>query len=266
MRDGNEEVRRFQVGTMSVEVHPSRESMGAAAARATAEALKELSKNRESVAAIFATGASQLDILEALTSMRGLPWDQVCGFHLDEYIGLPVDHPASFRGYLRKKLTQKVPIKEFYEVDGTAPDVEQMCRGYAQRLRASDPQLCLLGIGENGHLAFNDPDTADFSDPLDVKVVHLDAACRQQQAAEGWFDRPEDVPEYAVTLTIPAVLRVPKLIVSVPGGRKASIILRTLKEEISTACPATILRTHPGVTVYLDADSAAQLDRMIPSR
>jgi glucosamine-6-phosphate deaminase len=139
-----------------------------------------------------------------------------------------------------------------------------VCLYYAEKLRSSNPQLCLLGIGENGHLAFNDPALADFSDPLDVKVVHLDSMCRQQQAAEGWFNTPEDVPEYAITLTIPTLLRVPKLIVSVPGSRKAKIMRRTLEEAISTACPATILRTHPDVTVYLDKDSAAQLDGLIP--
>jgi glucosamine-6-phosphate deaminase len=264
MNAANTEIRHFQVGTMKLEVYPSRESMGVAAARATAEALKEIGQDHKTIAAIFATGASQLATLDALTKIENLPWSQVRGFHMDEYIGLPVDHPASFRGYLREKLTEKVPMKEFFEVDGTAPDPEQVCLYYAEKLRSSNPQLCLLGIGENGHLAFNDPALADFSDPLDVKVVHLDSMCRQQQAAEGWFNTPEDVPEYAITLTIPTLLRVPKLIVSVPGSRKAKIMRRTLEEAISTACPATILRTHPDVTVYLDKDSAAQLDGLIP--
>lgn len=262
--ENRREVKHFQMGTMKVEVHPSRELMGAAAARAAAEALKELGQSHETIAAIFATGASQLDTLDALTKIENLPWAQVRGFHMDEYIGLPIDHAASFRGYLREKLTQKVHMKEFFEVDGTAPDPEQVCRIYAEKLRSFDPQLCLLGIGENGHLAFNDPATANFNDPLDVKVVHLDSMCRQQQAAEGWFNTSQDVPESAITLTIPTLLRVPKLIVSVPGSRKAKIIRRALEEAISTECPATILRTHPDVTVYLDKDSAAQLDGLIP--
>jgi glucosamine-6-phosphate deaminase len=154
-------------------------------------------------------------------------------------------------------------MKEFFEVDGSAPDPEQTCREYAAKLRSADPGLCLIGIGENGHLAFNDPPVADFNDPLDVKVVRLDAVCRHQQIAEGWFKRVEDVPEEAVTLTIPALFRVPKLIVSVPGKRKANIIRRTVSEPISTACPATILRTHPDVTVYLDPDSASELDETL---
>jgi glucosamine-6-phosphate deaminase len=258
------EVQQFQVGAMKLEIYSTRELMGAAAAQAAAKALKDLGRSNEIFAAIFATGASQLDTLESLTKIEGLPWDQVCGFHLDEYIGLPVDHLASFRGYLRRYLTSKVRMKEFFEVDGTASDPEQVCRFYAEKLRSSEPQLCLLGIGENGHLAFNDPGVADFNDPTDVKIVHLDAACRKQQAAEGWFNTAEDVPDLAISLTIPTMLRVPKLIVSVPGSRKAEIMRRTLEEAISTECPATILRTHPDVTVYLDRDSAAQLGELIP--
>jgi glucosamine-6-phosphate deaminase len=204
-----------------------------------------------------------LSPLESLTSIDNLPWDRVRGFHMDEYIGISPDHPASFRRYLREKLTHKVKMKEFFEVDGSPQNPEQTSREYAAQLRSADPQLCLLGIGENGHLAFNDPPVADFNDPLDVKIVRLDAVCRQQQAAEGWFESVEEVPEEAITLTIPALFRVPKLIVSVPGKRKAKIVRRTLEEPISTECPATLLRTHPDVTVYLDADSASELDGVL---
>ncbi len=253
-------IRQFRAGLMNVEVHPSREAAGRAAARAAALALAELAKVRDTIAVIFATGASQFDTLAALTSMEKLPWDRVHGFHMDEYIGLPVDHPASFRRYLRERLTGRVRMSQFVEIDGEAPDPERTARDYAARLRAADPQLCLLGIGENGHLAFNDPPVADFHDPLDAKIVHLDAMCRQQQLAEGWFATVDDVPASAITLTIPALMRVPKLIASVPGPRKAAIFRRTIDEPISTACPATILRTHPDVTVYLDPDSASLIE------
>ena len=254
------DVRHLQVGTMKVEVHPSRAAAGEAAARAAANAIIELAQKRESVAIIFATGASQLDMLRALTGIDNLPWDRIHGFHMDEYIGISPDHPASFRRYLRDRLTNKVKMKEFFEVNGSAPSPEQTSREYAEKLRSADPQLCLLGIGENGHLAFNDPPVADFNDPVDVKIVPLDEACRAQQVAEGWFPRVEEVPEQAITLTIPALMRVPSLIVSVPGSRKAGIVRRALEEPIDTRCPATILRTHPNVTVYLDVDSAAELD------
>jgi glucosamine-6-phosphate deaminase len=155
-------------------------------------------------------------------------------------------------------------MKEFFEIDGTAPNPEQTCRDYAAKLQSVNPQLCLLGIGENGHLAFNDPGEADFNDPLDMKIVHLDTACRKQQTAEGWFANFEDVPERAITLTIPTLFRVPRLILSVPGSRKAAIIRRTLVDPISTDCPATLLRTHPNATLYLDPESAAELENGMP--
>lgn len=244
---------------MKVEIHPSREAAGRAAAGAAAIALTELAVSHQNIGVIFATGASQFETLDALTSMQNLFWDRVEGFHMDEYVGLASDHPASFRRYLRERLTGRVRMHAFHEIDGNGPDPELTAREYAETLRAANPRLCLLGIGENGHLAFNDPGVADFHDPLDAKVVALDAMCRRQQLAEGWFPSIDDVPASAITLTIPALMRVPKLIASVPGPRKAAIVRRTIQEQISTACPATILRTHPDVTVFLDPDSAGEL-------
>jgi glucosamine-6-phosphate deaminase len=255
----NGDVQHYQVDKLKIEIHTTREAAAAAAAQSAANSLTQLAKSKDTFAVIFATGASQLDTLQALTETPSLPWSQVRGFHMDEYIGLNPDHSASFRRYLRDNLTQKVRMKEFFEIDGTALDLEKASKDYTELLRAANPQLCLLGIGENGHLAFNDPGVADFNDPLDVKIVHLDTTCRQQQAAEGWFGSFEDVPERAMTLTIPALFRVPKLIVSVPGVRKAAIVRRTLEDSITTACPATLLRTHPNATVYLDRESSAQV-------
>ena len=180
-------MKHFQAGKLKVEIHPDRKAAARAAAEAAARAFKEQARENQPLSAIFATGASQMDMLEALTSMTGLPWESMRGFHMDEYVGIAPDHPASFRRYLRERLTSKVPIKEFLEIDGSAPDPEKTGRHYADMLRAADPQVCLLGIGENGHLAFNDPGVADFRDPLDVKTVVLDAACRRQQTAEGCF-------------------------------------------------------------------------------
>src|ERR1017187_9621131 len=182
-KDGK--VQRFHIEKLKIEIYSTREAAGAAAAQAVADALIQLANCRESVAVIFATGASQLDTLDALTRIEHLPWNQVRGFHMDEYVGIAEDHLASFRRYLRENLTQKVQMHEFFEIDGTAPDPEQACKDYAELLRSADPQLCLLGIGENGHLAFNDPAVADFNDPVDMKVAHLDTVCRRQQAAAG---------------------------------------------------------------------------------
>jgi glucosamine-6-phosphate deaminase len=249
----------LQFDKLKVEVYPSSEAAGVAAAQAAAITLKELATSRESIGVIFATGNSQLDTLKALRGIDQLPWGQVHGFNMDDYVGLPADHPASFHRYLKEKLPQSALMKSYLEVNGSAPDVEQMCRDYAEALRSADPQLCLLGIGENGHLAFNDPGEANFNDPLDVRVVQLDTLCRQQQVAEGWFKTYQDVPERAITLTIPTLFRVPRLIISAPGKRKARIIRRTVQEPISTDCPSTILRTHPNATVYLDPESAAEV-------
>ena len=183
-------------------------------------AMAEIAAAREAMAVIFATGASQFATLAALTAIENLPWERVTGFHMDEYLGLPADHPGSFRRYLRERLTGKVRMREFHEMDGNTDDPGRTAREYGEALRAADPQLCLLGIGENGHLAFNDPPVADFNDPQDAKVVQLDAQCRQQQLAEGWFPTIDDVPEAAISLTIPTLMRVPKLIASVPGRAK----------------------------------------------
>jgi glucosamine-6-phosphate deaminase len=258
-------VKHFATGTIKLEIHESEKAAGEAAALSAAQTLQGLARSGNGIAVIFATGASQLETLRALTSMPDLPWTRVKGFHLDEYLGMDENHPASFRRYLREYLTERVPMGEFFAIDGSSSDPDRVCREYVQKLHAAVPQLCLLGIGENGHLAFNDPAEAIFDDPDAMKVVTLDEACRQQQLSEGWFHTFEEVPERALTLTIPTMLKVPKLIVSVPGRRKAQSVRRTLEEPISTACPATILRSHPDVTLYLDSESASELDGLVGS-
>lgn len=257
---------RLKAGHLRCEIHSSNQAAGAAAAAAAADILQEHASLTALLGVIFATGASQLTTLSALTSIPGLPWNRVSGFHLDEYVGLSPDHPASFRRYLRENLTRLVPLAEFHEIDGTTSDPDRMCRAYISKLRGQNPLLCLLGIGENGHIAFNDPAEADFDDPQGIKTVELDLVCRKQQLAEGWFGTLAEVPPRAFTLTIPTVLNVPKLIVSVPGYRKAQVVRRMLKDPVSTACPATILRNHPDVTVYLDQESASELDDMLVSQ
>lgn len=256
------DVACLNIDRLKLEIHPTREAAGAAAARAVGDELLRLKEAREIFGVIFATGASQLAMLEALTAIPDLPWDRVVGFHMDEYIGLDANHSASFRRYMREKLTSRVAMREFHEVDGNAADVNAYAREYSRGLEQAEPALCLLGIGENGHLAFNDPGEADFFDRQVMKVVTLDEACQQQQVAEGWFASLNEVPRQALTLTIPALLRVPKLIASVPGPRKAAIVRRTLEDPISTACPSTILRTHEDVTIYLDRESAAELKEL----
>jgi len=241
----------------SMILHPynTTAAMGHAAAQHAATSIRSIGERQETIPVVFATGASQLATLRALVTIPNLPWDRVIGFHMDEYIGLSDRQKASFRHYLREELTSRVPIREFYEVDGEASDPEAFCRHYADLLQKWRPQLCLLGIGENGHLAFNDPPVADFDDPEDVKITTLDPECRAQQVAEGWFGSVAEVPARAITLTIPTLLRIPELILSVPGERKQRIVERALREEISTRCPATILRDHPRAHLYVDGQS-----------
>jgi glucosamine-6-phosphate deaminase len=244
---------------MKVQIYSTAKAAGQAAAELVAATLRKLGVERDVVGMVFATGASQFETLRALTSIPDLPWHKVHGFHMDEYIGLDRNHPASFRRYLREKLTSRVSMAAFHEMDGSAADPEKVRRDYMQKLSAADPQICLLGIGENGHLAFNDPHEADFDDPQPMKVVTLDRACREQQLAEGWFPSFDQVPQRALTLTIPTLLRVPTLVASVPGKRKAVSVRRTLRDPISVQCPATILRKHPDVTLFLDEESASEL-------
>jgi glucosamine-6-phosphate deaminase len=254
------DVLRFSADGLKLEVHPDRQAAGEAAARAAADAMRRLGQSNRDFGMIFATGASQLDMLSALTSIPGLPWDRVHGFHLDEYVALDENHPASFRRYLRENLTSRISMREFAEIDGNAADLDAFSAEYAHKLEQAAPQISLLGIGENGHLAFNDPGEADFNDPKPMKVVTLDGRCRQQQVAEGWFGTWQEVPQSALTLTIPTIFRIPKLIVTVPDRRKAEAVLGTLCDPISPACPSTFLRNHPDATLYLDVESASLLD------
>jgi len=251
-------VLHFSADALKLEVHPDPKAAGEAAACAAADAMRQgLSRD---FGMVFATGASQLDMLSVLTSIPGLPWNRVHGFHLDEYVALDTNHPASFRRYLRENLTSRISMREFSEIDGNAADLDAFCAEYAHKLKQAAPQISLLGIGENGHLAFNDPGEADFNDPKPMKVVTLDGRCRRQQVDEGWFSTGQEVPQHALTLTIPTIFRIPKLIVTVPDRRKAEAVLCTVCDPISPACPATLLRTHPDATLYLDVESASLLD------
>jgi glucosamine-6-phosphate deaminase len=255
----------LRVDSLAIEVFEDRAALSLAAAAAAARCLKNLATQYDEVRVLFATGDSQKDALRFLSSMADLPWSKVVGFHVDEYLKFSGEHPGSLpsgystRRYIREWLTSKVPLRQFYEITPDREDPEKTCREYAEMLRAHSPQICLLGIGDNGHLAFNNPADADFQDPIDVKVVTLDLECRQQQADLGSFPTVDDVPQRAITLTIPCLLRVPTLILSVPGEKKARIVKRTISEAVSPVVPATILRTHPNATIYLDRSSAGEL-------
>ena len=208
---------------------------------------------------MFATGNSQLAFIRALVhETEGVPWADTVVFHMDEYVGVGPDHPAGFQRWIRERIVEPARPKAAYYVEGLG-DAEAECRRYTDLLQQYPLDLCCLGIGENGHLAFNDPPVADFADRRDVKVVELEAACRQQQVNEGHFPGLDDVPTHAITVTIPALLRAGRVLAIVPEGRKAQPVTAALTGPITTACPASALRTISHATVYLEPASARLL-------
>jgi glucosamine-6-phosphate deaminase len=252
-------VRSFVAGQLPVRVHASGAELAADAATLAAETIASAVAARGHANVMFATGNSQLAFLDALTGRGDVDWPAVVGFHMDEYVGLPADHPASFRRYLQERLVAPTRLGAFHPVVGDAPDPEAECDRYARLLADHPLDLCCLGIGENGHLAFNDPPVADFDDPRDVKVVALDDACRRQQVGEGHFATVADVPARAITVTIPALLRAGRVLAIVPEARKHDPVRAALTGPISTACPASILRRQAHAVLLLDEASGAGL-------
>jgi glucosamine-6-phosphate deaminase len=247
--------RRLARGRLDVRVHRDRESMGRDAASQVGAHLRDAVERHGRAAAIFASAPSQGEMLAALRADPGIPWPRITAFHLDEYVGVPETHPASFRRFLRDRLFDHVPVQAFHGLDGQA-DPAAECARYAALLREHAPSLAILGVGENGHLAFIDPPECDFADPLDVRVVTLDEACRRQQVNDGGFARLDDVPRTALSLTIPFLMRVPEAVAVVPGPAKRAAIRAALDGPLTPACPASILRRHPRATLFLDEASA----------
>jgi glucosamine-6-phosphate deaminase len=237
---------------MRVQTFPSRVEMGRAAATAVANELRSRLATQDDVRMVFAAAPSQQEFLDALAREPGVQWARVTAFHMDEYLDLPPDAPQRFGAWLRRAFFDRVPLRPHFLADPAA---------YAELLAAAPIDLVCLGIGDNGHIAFNDPPVADFHDPADVKVVELDEACRQQQVDDDCFATLDQVPHRAITLTVPRLLAADRLFCVVPGPRKAEAVRRTLAGPIGEACPATALRNHPDCTLFLDADAAALVPR-----
>jgi glucosamine-6-phosphate deaminase len=228
--------------------------MANAAAGDIAAALRAALARQSNVRVIFAAAPSQADTLAALVATPGIDWGRVTAFHMDDYIGLPPGAPERFASWLDQHLFDKLPFGEVHRIV-PEPDAEHTAQEYAQMLRATAIDVVCLGIGVNGHIAFNDPPVADFNDPLDVKIVDLDDVCRQQQVDDKCFPTFDDVPRQAITLTIPMLLRGRELFCVVPGRAKRNAVREALNGPITTSCPASILRTHPNCTLYLDPES-----------
>lgn len=236
----------------------TREEMGRAAAADAIDALAQMLADKAEVNIVFAAAPSQNEMLTAFRKASGIDWNRINAFHMDEYVGIKPGSPESFSGYLDNIIFKQLPFASVYRMNGMAdPKVE--CQRYADLLRANPIDIVLMGIGENGHIAFNDPPIADFNDPLLVKVVELEQSCRQQQVNDGCFATIDAVPKLAITLTIPALFKAKRLFCCVPGERKAVALRNTLTGPVGVACPASILRKHDGVMLYADADAAKLL-------
>ena len=249
---------------MLIKVFEDRVSLGKAAAEQAATAIRRAMAERGRARIIAATAASQLEFLDALTKMPGIDWSKVEAFHLDEYIGLPVTHPGSFRKMLLEQLVQKTGIINYHLLDGDATDPSEVVRREGQALASMPVDIAFLGIGENGHIAFNDP-PADFETEEPYIIVNLDEACRQQQVGEAWFADISQVPERAISMSARQILKAREILAVVPGPRKAQAVKLCLEGTIGPMAPASILRTHPNATVYLDKHSASLLGSALRS-
>jgi len=243
---------------MEIRVFDTKLELGRAAAERARTAIGEAIARKGEARVIAATGASQFEFLDALTSTPGIDWARVEMFHLDEYVGLPDTHPASFRRYLRERIVERVHPRVFHFLAGDVPDPAAECRRVGALLSRAPIDVAFVGIGENGHLAFNDP-PADFDTEEPYLIVELDEPCRRQQLGEGWFESLADVPRRAISMSIRQILKSREILCVVPDARKAKAVAACLEGEVSPMRPSSILQTHAATTVYLDLDSAALL-------
>jgi glucosamine-6-phosphate deaminase len=247
---------------MRIRVFNDKRTLGQAAAEQAANAIRRAIAERGQARIIAATAASQLEFLDALTKTPGIDWTKVEAFHLDEYIGLPITHPGSFRKMLMEQLVNKTGIKNYHLLDGDAADPSAVVREVGKQLASAPIDIAFLGIGENGHIAFNDP-PADFNTEDPYLIVNLDEACRQQQVGEAWFANISQVPTQALSMSAEQILKAKEILAVVPDKRKAQAVKACFEGEISPMAPASILRRHPDATVYLDTNSASLLSKKL---
>jgi len=243
---------------MLLRIFSDKVSLGCAAADQAATAIRRAIAGRGRARIVLATGVSQFEFLDALTKAPEIDWTKVEAFHLDEYVGLPMTHPGSFRKILLDRVVKKTGITKYYFLDGDSPDAAAVARDVGRQLASAPIDIAFLGIGENGHVAFNDP-PADFETEEPYIIVNLDEACRRQQVGEAWFADISEVPKRAISMSPRQILKAEEIIVIVPDERKARAVKTCLEGEVSPMVPASILRRHPNATVYLDHDSASQL-------
>lgn len=252
-------IKEFYTDKLHTRVFDTREAMGQCAGEEIAQKLRELLASRDQVNIMFGAAPSQNETLAALVSAEGIDWSRVNAFHMDEYAGLPKDHPAGFGNYLSRHIFSLLPFRSVNLINGGAADIDAEAARYSELLEKMPLDICVLGIGENGHIAFNDPHVADFRDPFKVKLVELDERCRMQQVHDGCFECLDAVPRCALTVTVPAMFAAGTMICSVPAKTKAEAVKRTIEGPISAQCPASVMRLHSDARLYTDADAASQI-------
>jgi len=252
-------MKKWTKDKLLVKAMDSRAEMGEVAAQDLHDKILALLAEKDEINMIFAAAPSQNDVLASLIAYPDIPWNRIHAFHMDEYIGLPGDAPQGFGNFLMNAIFGKVPFASINLINSEAADPEAECERYGKLLCEHPTDIVVMGIGENGHIAFNDPWVADFNDPKTAKAVPLDEVCRMQQVNDGCFAALEDVPKYAITLTCPTLTKAPYLFCIVPAKTKANAVKRTLNGEVNEECPATILRRHDNAILYLDPDSAGLL-------
>ena len=252
-------MKAFQKDKLKVEIYDTRAGMGNAAARDIKAKIAQLLAEKGEINMIFAAAPSQNEVLAALADDGQIEWNRVNAYHMDEYIGLSADAPQGFGNFLKAHIFGRAPFKSVHYIDCTASDPEKEAARYEKLLGDNPPDIVVMGIGENGHIAFNDPPVADFKDARGAKVVKLDEVCRNQQVHDGCFARLEEVPEYAITLTVPTLVSAPWLFCIVPAKTKANAVKECLTGEIGEHCPASVLRLQENAVLYLDGDSASLL-------
>ncbi len=247
-------IKNITAGKAEVRVYDSRRSMAASAAKDIADKIVKLLNEKEEINMIFAAAPSQSDTLAELILFKDIDWTRINAFHMDEYIGLPEGAPQAFGNFLKKDIFDKVPFKSVNLIDSCATDIEAECERYGKLIDVNVDIVC-LGIGENGHIAFNDPGVADFNDTKIIKEVELDEKCRNQQVNDGCFAKIDDVPKFALTLTVPTLFKGNHLFCMVPAKTKAEAVKNTVMMDVSEECPATIMKNHSSVIIYCDNES-----------
>lgn len=256
MKENNPLVKEFIADRLHVYQYISRSEMGRQAAAMAEEEIVFQLRNKRELNIIFAAAPSQNEFLEALVKSTAIEWERINAFHMDEYIGLPQNAPQRFSTFLKDRIFDRVPFQSVHLLNPENSTPEEECERYGSLLETFPPDIVCMGIGENGHIAFNDPPVADFHDPKKVKIVDLDLVCRQQQVNDGCFESLDKVPSQALSLTIPALIQAGKLFCMVPAATKANAVYNTLHQPVIEKYPSTILRTHPSAKLFLDNDSS----------